>query len=272
MTDLTPIPPAQPLVAYFGGKRLLAKRIIARIEAIPHRCYAEPFVGMGGVFLRRARRPRSEIVNDINGEIVNLFRVIRECPEDLAAQFDWCISSRADFARMMGIPPETLKPIERAARFVYLQAMSFGGSGLFPRGGQGSISISTSDKSRFSTHKITRLIRPAHNRLQGVHIECLDWAEFIPRYDRPETLFYLDPPYPGHEADYGKGIFAPEDFARLAAMLRGLKGRFILSISDTPHIRDLFAWAEIEAVETDYSANGKSTNRRTGELLISGGG
>ena len=54
-STLVPVPPAEPLAPWVGGKRLLAKRIIARIEAIPHDCYAEPFVGMGGVFLRRAR-------------------------------------------------------------------------------------------------------------------------------------------------------------------------------------------------------------------------
>ena len=239
-------------MAYFGGKRLLAKRIIARIEAVPHRCYAEPFVGMGGVFLRRAQRPRSEIINDINGDIVNLFRVLREHPDALAAQFDWCIPSRA-------------------ARFVYLQSISFGGSALFLKGGKDSISISTTDKSNFKADRMVAKIRAAHTWLQGVHIECLDWADFIPCYDRPETLFYLDPPYWGHEADYGKGVFARDDFARLAEMLRGLKGQFVMSINDRPEIRDLFAWAEIEAVETTYTAT-TAPNRKVGELLISGAG
>ena len=94
------------------------------------------------------------------------------------------------------------------------------------------------------------LIRAAHGRLQGVHIECLDWAAFIPRYDRPFTLFYIDPPYWGHEADYGRGLFARGDFARLAEVLRGIKGRFILSLNDHPEVRRLFAWAELEAVRT----------------------
>ena len=84
-SNLEPVDPAEPLVPWVGGKRLLAKRIAARIETVPHDCYAEPFVGMGGVFLRRPRRPRTEIVNDINGEIVNLFRIVREHPGELGA-------------------------------------------------------------------------------------------------------------------------------------------------------------------------------------------
>ncbi len=114
-----------------------------------------------------------------------------------------------------------------------------------------------------------RLIMAAHERLARVHIECMDWRAFIERYDRPFTLFYLDPPYSGHETDYGKGVFKQGDFAEMADILKAIDGRFILSINDTPQIRDLFAWAGIEAVETRYSANAKA-NRRVSELLVSG--
>ena len=115
-----------------------------------------------------------------------------------------------------------------------------------------------------------RLIGVAHERLQGVHIECLDWAVFIARYDRPRTLFYLDPPYLGHEADYGKGMFSVDDFARMAELLRGIEGRFILSLNDTPEVRETFEGFTVEAVETRYSVNAKAT-RRAREVLITGG-
>ena len=82
------VQPAKPLAPWLGGKRNLAGRVIERIEAVEHSCYAEPFVGMGGIFLRRAKRPKSEILNDINGEIVNLFRIVREHPDELNRQFD----------------------------------------------------------------------------------------------------------------------------------------------------------------------------------------
>ena len=114
-----------------------------------------------------------------------------------------------------------------------------------------------------------RLIAAAHKRLEGVHIENLDWAAFIARFDRPATLFYLDPPYFGYETDYGKGLFSREDFERMASLLAGIKGRFILSLNDVPEARALFKEFPMEAVETRYSSNIKST-RRAGELLISG--
>ena len=266
--DLQPVAPAEPLAPYFGGKKYLAKLIASRIAAIPHRCYAEPFAGMGGVFLRRGLKPKSEILNDINGEIVNLYRILRDHPGALEAAFDLALSSRAEYARLIATPPETLTDVRRAARFAYIQRLAFGGKPaqlVTP----GQTSFSPHHPARLSTARMIRLIRTAHKRLAGVHVECLDWRAFIARYDREFTLFYLDPPYPGHETDYGEGVFAPKDFEAMAEMLKAIKGRFILSVGDTPRMRELFAFATIEEAETRYSANIRAT-RRVRELLISG--
>ena len=263
---LREVPPAEPIAPWFGGKKYLARRIAARIEAIPHRCYAEPFVGLGGVFLRRGKRPRAEAINDINGEVVNLFRIVREHPDELVRQFDNVIASRQEFRRLLRVPPDTMTDVQRAARFAYLQRMRFGG---VPE--STGIRLSASSLIALRSDYMLRLIGAAHRRLQGVQIECLDWREFIPRYDRPFTLFYIDPPYWGHETDYGKGIFAREDFARMAELLRRTKGRFVLSINDRPEVREIFAGFAFEEIETRYSAHIKAT-RRAGELLISGGG
>ncbi len=266
---LEAVEPATPLAPWFGGKKYLAARIIERIEAVPHACYAEPFLGMGGVFLRRRKRPKSEIVNDINGDIVNLFRMVREHPQELARQFDWASSSRAEFHRLCAVDPETLTDIQRAARFAYLQTNAFGGKPATDATPGQTGMVTPHHRARFRSARMRRLIEAAHRRLQGVHVDCLDWTVFVRRYDREFVLFYIDPPYRGHEQDYGKGLFSREDFGRMAAMLRGLKGRFILSLNDTPETREMFRGFEIEAVETRYSANAKAT-RRAGELLISG--
>ena len=266
----TPVAPAEPLAPWLGGKKRLARAIAARIEATSHRCYAEPFCGMGGVFLRRRMRPKSEILNDINCEIVNLFRILRDHPDALTAEFDLSLASRAEFARLLKTHPETLTDIRRAARWAFLQRMSFGGEPAH-LATPGQMAPSVHNPAQFSGARMTVLIRTIHARLQGVHIERLDWAKFIPRYDRDFTLFYIDPPYWGREADYGRGVFDRADFARLAEMLRGIKGRFILSINDRPEIREMFGWAAVEEVETHYSANARA-NRRVTELLVSGGG
>ncbi|MBL4598904.1 MAG: DNA adenine methylase [Rhizobiaceae bacterium] len=106
-------------------------------------------------------------------------------------------------------------------------------------------------------------------RVSGVVIECPPYAKFITRYDKPGTLFYLDPPYWGCENDYGKNIFSRDDFEALATQRKAIKGQFILSINDVPEIRELFDWAKIEAVELNYSI-GKSSGKRADELVITG--
>ena len=269
-SGLEPIEAATPVAPWRGGKRLMAKRIIARLEAIPHRCYAEPFAGMGGVFFRRKQRPKSEILNDRNGEIVNLFRIVREHPDELTRQFEWALSSRSEFVRMLSSPPEILTDVQRAARFAFLQRMTFRGEPAHEvtAGGTGA---SVGRQASFTAARMRRLIGAAHRRLQGVHVECLDWAAFIPRYDRPTTLFYVDPPYWGHEADYGKGLFAREDFARLAELLRGIRGRFLLSLNDRPEVRKLFAGCKIERARVPHTL-GTQAGRKVqpaSELLIS---
>jgi DNA adenine methylase len=104
-----------------------------------------------------------------------------------------------------------------------------------------------------------------------VVIEQLPYHELIRRYDGPGVLFYLDPPYVGCETDYGDG-FAPEDFQQLSDILGQLKGRFMLSINDTPLAREVFATFQIEEVETTYMLATKMTGagKRVGELIISG--
>ena len=135
-------------------------------------------------------------------------------------------------------------------------------------GSRGTLSISAHHPGKITAARLRRLVSAAHERLQGVNIECLQWDAFIRRHDKPLTLFYIDPLYSGHEADYGKGLFDREDFARMAGILRDLKGRFILSINDRPEVRALFAGFDIQEVTTLYSAR---SNRRVGELLISNG-
>ena len=265
-STLDPVQAAEPITPWVGGKRLLAKRIIARLEQIPHKCYGEPFVGLGGVFLRRAKRPPSEIINDINGDIVNLFRVAREHADELARQFDLVLASRADFVRLIETPPDVLTDVQRAARFVYLQRLSFGGHPASTPGDYGT--SAPYYPARLTSDRVKRLIAAAHARLQRVHVECLDWFKFVDRYDKPFTLFYIDPPYYGHERDYGRGLFSRDDFARMADQLAGIQGRFILSLNDRPEVRELFGAFNFEAVTTSYTANAKSA-RKAAELLIS---
>lgn len=114
------VEPTKPVAPYQGGKLRLAPRIIERLEAMPHECYVEPFVGMGGVFLRRPHRARVEVINDISHDVSTLFRVLQRHYQALMDMIKWQITGRAEFQRLLDSAPETLTDLERAARFLYL--------------------------------------------------------------------------------------------------------------------------------------------------------
>lgn len=253
--------PAAPVAPWLGGKRHLHPLIIDRIEAIPHRAYVEPFVGMGGVFLRRRFRPRLEVANDRNGEIVNLFRILQRHYQQLLDVMRFQIASRRDFERLRETDPVGLTDLERAARFLYLQRLAFGGLT------RGVFGVAPGNASGFSLSRIEPILEAAHERLEAVVFECLDWAELVSRYDTPDTLFYLDPPYLGGEDDYGKGMFDRAQYARMAEVLAAIRGGFILSINDRSETRAIFAAFNCESVNLTYSiSSGDGTP--ASELII----
>lgn len=261
--DFRQVSTTEPAAAYVGGKRNLARRIVARIEAIPHECYAEPFVGMGGVFLRRNLAPKAEVVNDASRDVANFFRILQRHYPQFMDALRFQITSRTDFERLCKTDPDTLTDLERAARFLYVQRLAFGGK-VAGR----SFGVDTS-RARFNLNTLGSRLEDLHERLAGVVIECLDFEEFLRRYDKPTTLFYLDPPYHGSEGYYGKDMFSREDFARLAKTLAGIKGRFLLSINDHPEIRATFKGFNLEEVETTYTVRGQGSSKAAKELLVS---
>lgn len=256
------VTPALPVAAWQGGKIKLAKRLIELINSVPHESYAEAFVGMGGVFLRRQYAPKAEIINDYSGEVANLFRIMQRHYDPFVSYMRYSIASRLEFERLANTPPDTLTDIQRASRFLYLQRLAFGGKVT----GQ-SFGVSPLTPSRFNITRLEEMIERAHERLAGVVIENLPFQDFIPRYDREGVLFYFDPPYFGCEDDYGKAMFASSDFEVLASLLRGLKGKFILSINDTPEVREIFTGFDFEEVSVGYSLNGAAQSTFP-ELII----
>lgn len=254
----------KPAAGYIGGKRVLARKIIARIEAVPHRRYIEPFVGMGGVFLRRRSPAPIEVINDISGDVATFFRVLQEHYAYFIDMLRFRIASRAEFERLRAIPAERLTDLQRAARFLYLQRLAFAGKVAGRNFG-----AAPGQSARFNVTRLEPLLADIHERLAGVTIEQLDYAELIRRYDHPDALFFLDPPYSGGESDYGDGVFAPADFDQLADQLAGLRGRFILSINDRPEMRAAFSRFAIEPVAVSYSLAGKGRSVTAGELIVS---
>lgn len=265
--DLRPVDPTQPVAPYVGGKRNLAGRLVALIETIPHTLYAEPFVGMGGVFLRRRTVPKAEVINDASGDVAGFFRILQRHYPQFMDTLRFQITSRREFERLVKTDPSTLTDLERAARFLYLQRLSYGG-----KVASRTFGVQASRPARFNLNTLAPQLEDLHERLAGVVIEQLDFEAFLKRYDRPGTLFYLDPPYWGTEGFYGRDLFGRQDFERLAACLRGLQGYWLLSINDRPEVRALFEGCEIETVETTYSVRGRGQADKARELIIRGGG
>lgn len=267
---LSPVSPTRPVAAYIGGKKNLAKRLVERIATVPHTTYAEAFVGMGGVFFRRTSRPQAEAINDWSMDVATFFRILQRHYVAFMDMIRWQLTTRAGFETLLRTDPTTLTDLERAARFLYLQRTSFGGKVV----GRG-FGVAPQNPARFDVTKLGPLLEAVHERLAPVVIERLPWADFLRRYDRPTTLFYLDPPYYGCERDYGddegKPLFSRAEFETMADLLAGLEGRFILSLNDHPDVRAIFAGFQIEEVQTTYSIGGNDNAKKVGELIISPG-
>ncbi len=248
-----------PLAGWIGGKFQLAKQIIERIPE--HECYCEPFAGAAWVLFRKPPST-TEVINDINRDVVTLYRVVQHHLDELVRWFRWALASRDEFQRLMEVDPVTLTDIQRSARFYYLQKLSFGGK-VAGR----TLGTSTTRPPRLNLLRIEQELSDAHLRLARVMIENLGYADCISRYDRPHTFFYLDPPYWGCEDYYGRNLFSRQDFETLADQLAGVQGRWLLSINDVPEIRAIFSRFRTEETSVRYSC-ARQARDRFGELLI----
>lgn len=177
----------KPIMAgWIGGKSKLSKTIIAKIPA--HTCYVEPFAGAAWIFWKK-EESKVEVLNDINKELITLYRVVQNHLEEFVRYFKWSLVSRDEFSRLKTLPPDCLTDIQRAARFFYLQRNAFGGK----VDGQ-NFGYATTAVSRFNLLRIEEELSAAHIRLARTYIECLGYADIIKKYDRAYTFFYIDPP------------------------------------------------------------------------------
>jgi len=248
-----------PLSAWVGGKFKLAKAIIPLIPQ--HRCYIEPFCGAAWIFFKKDRSP-CEVINDINQDVTNLYRMVRHHPEEFYLQMQYMLFSRSEFNRLKATDPAMLTEIQRAVRFYFLQKSAYGGKIV-----GATFGTSKTRNAKLNLSRVKRDIDIAHKRLDRVTIENLPYLDVIERYDDRQSFFYLDPPYYGCEDYYGKLIFERKDFQRLVDQLKNIKGKFLLSINDTPEIREIFDVFEIDTVDTSYSLALKNNNA-VSELLI----
>lgn len=214
-----------------------------------------------------------EVYNDLNGELVNFFRVLKESPAEFKAAWKWCLVSREEFNRLRDADTTTMAPVERAYRFLYVNRAAFGGD----MEGKGCVfGVKARDPSELVgwLKRVTAWTDALHDRLKYAYIENMPAIELIERWgaSKPErhgAVFFCDPPYVDTK-EYAVGAFTQDDHRALAAKLGSLKGRFLLTINDHPLIRELYDGCYMLERTKQYSISRSDEGRRAyGELIIS---
>lgn len=254
-SGLTPPPKLKAPFAWVGGKSKLAAKIASLMP--PHAKYIEVFGGALSVFYQKAPS-KIEVVNDINGDLINLHRIIQIRPQSLSFYLNSMLKSREIF---YGIKDGKLRPrneIEAAAFYYYLINMSFGAKGA---------NYAMSKRRNFGN--IYRDFTVYSKRLKRASIENMSYEKLIKEYDDKDALFYLDPPYVGTESYYKtpKG-FSMNDHQNLAAILRNIKGKFILSYNDCEIVREFYAGFRFEEAQINYSLNGAARDKVSAEVIV----
>lgn len=243
-------------ISWIGGKRLLRKRIMSLFPSDFDR-YVEVFGGAGWVLFGADRHAPVEVYNDYNGDLVNLFRCVKHHPRELRRELAYTLNSREEFAAYrQQIDAGGLTDIQRAARYFMIIKLSYG-----------------SDRRTYGARhsNVTRMVdylQKAHERLSSVVIEHRSYKEIIQRYDRPDTLLYLDPPYHGTERYYSG--FGEDDHLQLFGLLSKAQGKFVLSYNDDAFVRETYKdFTVIPAVRnSNLVARYETADKQYRELLI----
>ena len=249
-------------MSWIGGKKALRDEILVRFP-LGYKRYIEVFGGGGWVLFHKPPGRDFEVYNDFNANLTNLYRCVRDSPEQLIDELTYTLNSRQDFdyvRKIMHTQASELPDVKRAAYFYQIIRQSYA-SGLDSFGAQ--------------PHRMWNnfpLIRQACARLQSVVIENRDFEKLIRQYDRLESFFYCDPPYYATEDYYEDVGFTTKDHERLADALCGIEGKFLLSYNDCPEIRELYSREGIIIEGTTRLSNiaqRYEAGKQYAELLIS---
>lgn len=242
---------------YIGGKRRLAATIAGLLP--PHVTYVEPFAGGAQVFFHKTPS-RVEVLNDLDGEVVNFLRVCQQHDQELGRWLRHAVASRDLHDWFSRQDPSLLTDVQRAARFLYLQKNSFGG-----RVTRRSFHRAVTQPSNYKPERLPGILAAAAARLTRTQLERLPYEQVLRRYDSTTTCFYLDPPYAGRSLY--RHNFRDSDFAALADFLSEIRGSFLLSVNDHPVARAAFGQFPCRPISVAYTSS--RTVPRVSELLYS---
>lgn len=235
--------PTRPILRWHGGKWKLAPWIIDHLPA--HRTYVEPFGGAASVLLRKPRS-YAEVYNDLDGEVVNLFRMARDRGDDLVRALELTPFAREEFALSYTAAED---PLEQARRTVIRSYQGFGSNGHQRVTGFRACTTRTGTTPANDFRHFPDALRLIIERLKGVVIEHRDAAQVMIAHDGPETVHYIDPPYVTGTRDKGRDYrfeMKDQDHQRLAELLHNLQGAVVLSGYESPLYSDLYAgWRKV---------------------------
>lgn len=247
--------PTRPVLRWHGGKWRLAPWIISHFP--PHRIYVEPFGGAASVLLRK-QRAYAEVYNDLDDEVVNLFRVLRN--PDLATRLvhDLHLTpfSHLDFEEAY-CPPLDDEWVERARRLCIRSFMGFGSNGHQRKTGFRSNSSRSGTTPAHDWRNYPSALEEIVDRLRGVVIECKPADKVMSEHDSAAALHYVDPPYVSESRNIGDDYafeMSADEHAKLLTFLKTLAGMVILSGYPSPLYDEALAgWKH---VTTEAMADG----------------
>ncbi len=219
----------KPFFSYYGGKQLLAPRIVPILESIPHKIYCEPFAGGLAVFYargwKRGSRSYTEVINDKSELLINVYRWAREYPEEFEYMALLTPYSEAEYQRANNIlkAPDQYSDREKAWAYYLNISQSFShklGAGW----GYCKVHENKAVTWRSQRHRIPQCLQ----RLDGVSICCDEALNVIGKFDSSETLFYLDPPYLGASQGHYEG-YSLDDWQALCDALDSCQGSYVVS-------------------------------------------
>lgn len=268
------VPLARPVLKWAGGKGRLLPELLGRIPPT-FEVYHEPFIGGGALFFALAGQGRlhQTYLSDANPSLIDVYLALRDHMEDVIAALQTHVYERAHYYHVRALNPAGLTLPERAARVIYLNKTCY--NGLYRENRKGQFNVP------FGRYKNPTIcdepnLRAASRELQGVDIDRRHFSTVLD-YAQPGDFVYFDPPYHPLSATanftaYDRSGFGPDDQRQLRDVFAALGAngvRAMLSNSDTPFVRELYAGFRIDQVMVSRAVNSKASGRgKVAEVIV----
>ena len=233
----------------------MRERIIALMP--PHHRYVEPFFGSGAIFYNKNPIAEENILNDLDEYTYDQHRVLLNAPTD-PAKYPRGMNTLQSIKRFYNKTPKTA-----ADRLIHAKIEACNGFSGSP------VRLSYGIYRKADPVKILKRLEVYQSKLKTAKLLNMDYAAVVKEYDSPTTFFFFDPPYEKTRAIYGYGEHKTFDYLRLLDVLRGIRGKFLLTINDSPTMREMYKEFRMKTTKV-YARWSRKTKRaeNRNELII----